>query len=147
MNSAATAMMPSRVAPGGQQIIGPSPDADGDELPDEWESGYFDVAQYGAEDDPDSDGASNLDEWAAGTSPVDGTDRLRLTIKSVSPARFGFNGKQGRGYVLERWSGEPGADWEEAASQGPLASDQVVEMTDETAPPLRAFYRLRVELP
>ena len=144
---AATAMMPSNVAPGGQQIVGPSPDADGDQLPDEWESGYFDVAQYGAEDDPDGDGWSNLDEWAASTSPIDRADSLRLTILTVSPARLGFNGKQGRGYVLERWSGLPEVEWVEIGNQAPLASDQAVEMADATAPPSRAFYRLRVEAP
>lgn len=50
-----------------------APDADGDGMPDAWETGYgfnpYDAAD--AADDTDTDGFSNLDEYRTGTDPLD----------------------------------------------------------------------------
>ncbi len=57
------------------------PEADADNLPDEWEIQYFggtDVANGGEDEDFDGDGVSNYDEWVAGTDPSDATDLLEL---------------------------------------------------------------------
>ena len=48
-------------------------DADGDDLPDNWEVQNFgSIESYGAEDDPDKDGLSNADEFYRTTDPMNG---------------------------------------------------------------------------
>ncbi|MFH0907483.1 MAG: right-handed parallel beta-helix repeat-containing protein [bacterium] len=54
-------------------------DADGDGLPDAWETLYFGGATgANAAEDNDLDGFGNLEEYLAGTDPTDGNSRLRL---------------------------------------------------------------------
>ena len=55
-------------------------DTDGDGLPDDWETTYFDNLGSGASGDPDSDGLTNLQEYTEGTNPtVADTDGDGLT--------------------------------------------------------------------
>jgi len=59
-------------------------DADGDGMPDEWETEHFggtDVPGGGAAEDWDDDGLCNLDEWVAGTNPAD--DSSVLAVSSI----------------------------------------------------------------
>ncbi|MCI0636593.1 MAG: hypothetical protein L0206_22135, partial [Actinobacteria bacterium] len=50
----------------------PVADADGDGLPDTWESTHFgNTTSQNGTGDPDSDGATNLEEFQAGTDPMD----------------------------------------------------------------------------
>jgi hypothetical protein len=52
-------------------VDGPLPDADGDGLPDWWETKYhLDLNHAGGLDDPDHDGVNNLAEYRAGTNPT-----------------------------------------------------------------------------
>lgn len=48
----------------------PSADADGDGLPDAWETTHFNGLTQGPGDDPDRDGADNLAEYQAGSDPM-----------------------------------------------------------------------------
>lgn len=57
-------------------------DADGDGMPDEWETEHFggtDVPGGGAEEDWDGDGLRNRDEWVAGTDPTDASSVLAFS--------------------------------------------------------------------
>jgi len=57
-------------------------DADGDGMPDEWETEHFggtDVPGGGAAEDWDDDGLCNLDEWVAGTNPADDSSVLAIS--------------------------------------------------------------------
>jgi len=46
-----------------------SPDADADDLPDDWERHWFGGVETGSTDDPDGDGIINLAEYAYGWNP------------------------------------------------------------------------------
>ncbi|MDW7979279.1 MAG: BNR-4 repeat-containing protein [Verrucomicrobiales bacterium] len=48
-----------------------NPDADGDDLPDEWELNWFGSLSWSSADDPDRDGATNFEEYLAGSNPAD----------------------------------------------------------------------------
>jgi hypothetical protein len=61
----------SSVARGADEFVFIAADADGDGLPDTWETTYFtNITAYGAADDPDADGYSNLQEYEAGSNPA-----------------------------------------------------------------------------
>ncbi|MEZ0389849.1 MAG: FG-GAP repeat protein, partial [Verrucomicrobium sp.] len=54
------------------EILGASPDADGDSLPDWWESSHnLDVYTADADNDPDGDALTNLQEFQQGSDPND----------------------------------------------------------------------------
>lgn len=80
-------------------------DADGDDLPDWWESAHLGGPANGEPAaDPDRDGADNRAEWLAGSSPTNAASCLRLG----AVASLGTNGvavrwqsAQGRSYRLE----------------------------------------------
>jgi len=62
-------------------------DADGDGMPDDWETDHFDgtdVPGGGAAEDWDKDGSCNLDEWVAGTDPTDASSVLAVSSINAS---------------------------------------------------------------
>lgn len=134
----------------------PVSDADGNGLPDAWETLYLGDAGQEAGLDPDQDGRWTGEEFTAGTDPGDGGDVFHLNItadqhqSTVSflarqAAGVGFEGLV-RYYTIE-WSTDPGAEtWNELEGYTEiLAEDQNVTYTaSETAEPV--FYRGRVWL-
>ena len=98
--------------------------------------------------DPDRDGMTNIREYTTGTDPNNGSDflTLRSLVKTGSTLSAECEGKAGRIYTLQRNTSLDGP-WTPLTSQGPLPSDGTVFLTDESAPPGGAFYRVEVSLP
>ena len=74
---AGTPPMPDRDGDGVADVVDAFPDnslynldADGDGLPDEWESQYYYSGGFSADGDFDNDGRSNLQEFLEGTNPI-----------------------------------------------------------------------------
>ena len=92
-------------------------DADGDGLPNSWETGFglspfMDTGNDGASGDPDGDGVTNLQEFNAGTDPTNGAS---LPPNSWATSASG------------KW--ETGANW---VLTIPPGSNQVVFVTNTT---------------
>jgi len=78
-------------------------DADGDGMPDLWETQYFGNTTATAAADADSDGASNLSEYLAGTDPTNAASSLSLFCfhDATDDASIAFNSRAGQPYILE----------------------------------------------
>ncbi|MDE0595317.1 MAG: hypothetical protein OSB65_08725 [Roseibacillus sp.] len=98
--------------------------------------------------DPDQDGVTNINEYTAGTDPNSSTDFLKLSTVTKTGSTFSAEcaGKAGRIYILQRNTDLEDA-WADLTSQGPLASDGPVSLTDTSAPAGSAFYRVQVSMP
>ena len=118
-----------------------------------WRQTYFDTtANSGdaADDfDYDHDGFTNAQEYAAGTNPTVPGDYFKAENATHSGATFSVTtaGKVDRTYVLERSTTLGAASWTTIDTQGPLASDGPVTLTDTATPNDAAFYRIRVTGP
>ena len=98
--------------------------------------------------DPDQDGVTNINEYTAGTDPNSSTDFLKMSTVTKSGSTFSADcpGKAGRIYTLQRNTNLEG-EWTPLNSQGPLASDGTVSLTDDSAPADTSFYRIEVSMP
>jgi hypothetical protein len=98
--------------------------------------------------DPDGDGVTNINEYTAGTDPNSSTDFLKMSTVTKTGSTFSAEcaGKAGRIYILQR-NTELEDAWADLTSQGPLAADGTVSLTDTSAPAGSAFYRVQVSMP
>jgi hypothetical protein len=62
-----------------------NPDADGDGLPDWWESQYFGSTSANPNDDPDGDGFKNWQEYIADTNPTNNLSYLHISGVTFLP--------------------------------------------------------------
>lgn len=78
-------------------------DADDDQLPDDWENEFTPPGAAGlgnaAEDDYDGDGIPDRDEFKVGTSPLDPTDTLTLSI--INTESIQWSAKRGVSYDVQ----------------------------------------------
>jgi uncharacterized repeat protein (TIGR03803 family) len=98
--------------------------------------------------DPDKDGVTNINEYTAGTDPNNSIDFLKFTTAIKTGTTFSAEcaGKSGRIYVLQRDT-ELDGEWTSVSSQGPLAAEGTVLLTDDSAPADTSFYRIEVSMP
>jgi len=90
------------LATGGRLNLARTVDTDENELPDWWESDYFNLTNGASPAaDPDHDGATNLAEWRAGTNPTNRESVLKLTtIKGSNSLSVSWPSAEGRFYRL-----------------------------------------------
>lgn len=130
-------------------------DADGDGMPDLWETplGIDSGKADDADADDDGDGSPNLEEYLAGTSPVDAEDCPRLCIERGAEGNLVvliWPGRPGRTYRLEAADSmaallghSPSALWVmESGSNGPMRSEDAL-----AAEGRMKFYRLIISPP
>ncbi len=127
-------------------------DSDNDGMPDGWEATNGLNPLYAADGnlDSDGDGQSNAAEYVAGTGIAAASDYFKVTeTQKISEGAFmvSVNGVAGRIYRLQRRADLLNGNWENVTSQGPLAGNGVVRLTDPSPPAEKGFYRVSVNLP
>jgi hypothetical protein len=95
-------------------------DADGDGLPDDWESDHEldpndSTGDDGAGGDPDHDASTNREEYDAGTDPQSPDSVLRLSVVGLNSEgdtlTLGFEAVAGRSYTLQTFPLLSGQGW------------------------------------
>ena len=147
------------LAPGSVQrldIGAPSPDSDGDGLPDVWEQTWLGGLGQNGSQDFDGDGHSNLAEYLAGTNPANPNDNLRLVI--TAPAQrpqvtllaraatgVGYEGRI-RYYTLQSSTNLHAGDWATVPNYTNLlgANQTITYLIPTNLVPI--FFRARVTL-
>ena len=122
----------------------PNPDADGDSMPDEWETshGLNPGSSADAALDADGDGMTNLQEYLAGTDPQDAASRFVVALtRDGGVPTVRFVAQAGRGYTVQ-FSDNLGT-WAKLADVAPPAVTGEVAVGDPAAvgQPQR-FYRV-----
>ena len=121
-------------------------DTDNDGLPDSWEAA-FGLATNNAADasrDLDGDGQTNLQEYNAGTNPVDGTSRLRLTVsREQGLLLLRFNAVSNKTYTVQARADFTSGTWLNLLHWVARANSSVVTLTNPFPPQASfQFYRL-----
>jgi Tol biopolymer transport system component len=121
-----------------------SPDADGDQLDDDWEMAYFNTLNRDGLGDFDHDGQTDADEFRAGTDPTNAGSVLSTMIVANLGAQtvtVSWNSVPGRTYEVQ--SKDSLADTWSTLRGAVLANSSTTSVTDATAPrPPRRFYRV-----
>ncbi|WP_372806084.1 lamin tail domain-containing protein [Pontiella sp.] len=103
-NDAANWTANASPSPGSTALDAGAVDADGDDMPDSWETAYFGstaAENGGADDDWDEDGASNYAEYVAGTDPTDAESVFEIKSLAVGDACvFTWSSATGKTYSL-----------------------------------------------
>ena len=117
------------------------PDADGDGLPDAWESAH---GLSDALADADGDGLSNLAEYRSGTSPTNAASLLKLytLAQANGQAMVSFQAASNQTYTVE-WCAQPaGGAWLKLADVLARPNDRTESVTDSNAGVSVRFYRV-----
>jgi hypothetical protein len=124
-------------------------DADGDGIPDDWESLYSaNPTNLNANVDTDGDGMKNWEEYVAGTNPTNALSYLKVeSIETTSAGNLAvqlqFNAVSNRTYSVVWSPAAASGPWTAVADVGASGTNRVVQVTDQRpadAPP--RFYRL-----
>lgn len=128
--------------------VTPTPDSDGDSLPDAWELSYADdLTTLTATGDRDADGLRDAQEYQADTSPLDPQDGLRITGISVSADRarltLAWTTKPTRQYqVQHRDNLSPATEWIDTLAQFEPDAGASTTRTLDVPPGEAGFYRV-----
>ena len=125
----------------------PAFDADADGLPDAWELQYFpSISDPRATPnaDPDGDGFTNLQEYVAGSSPTDGTSKLKIDAVMVvgSQPAIQFNAVAGKTYTVLYRDDLSNGTWLKLQNVPAQVSDGLVTIPDSTFGGTTRFYRV-----
>ncbi len=136
------------LSPGTVDFTVPDPDADGDGMPDTWETANFgatDAVDGGANDDWDNDGASNYNEWRAGTDPTSAESVLAFISQEVASGHvLSWSSVEDKTYSIWR-STDLIVGFDESVLTGILATPPMNTQVLSTETAERVFYRLTVE--
>ena len=118
------------------------PDADGDGIPDSWESLYFgNPTNALGTADADGDGMINTDEFIAGTDPTNALSVLRLVRDATNSELLRFVAQTNKGYTVQYQTNLTSGTWRSVTNVG--SSTQVRTLTvPADAPEPRKFYRV-----
>jgi hypothetical protein len=123
-------------------------DADGDHIPDIWETanGFNSGSAADALQDADGDGFNNLQEYIAGTNPRNAASYLRVENLGTSTGRFslGFTAVSNKTYSVQ-WRDTLGIDEWRKVSDVLIQSTNAnvgVTVTDSNAPANTRYYRI-----
>jgi hypothetical protein len=111
-------------------------DADGDGLPDAWETLYG-LNPNDPRDtvlDTDGDGMTNLQEYRAGTSPVDKRSVFSLNIDAVGPLRLQFVAQSNRFYAIQFATNSVAPAWQLFSNFPPSAQMRTVTVNGVSSP-------------
>lgn len=122
-------------------------DADGDGMPDEWETthGLNPNSNSDAIADADADGLTNLQEFLSGTDPRDVRSALKLEASSVSGGGvvLRFTAMAGRSYTVQSRTDLSSGSWSGLADVDRQTTTRVFEINDAMpAGGSFRFYRL-----
>ena len=119
-------------------------DADGDGMPDDWESahslGFEDPSD--ADLDSDGDGKSNREEYVSRTDPRDADSYLRMeeaTVDGVGAIRVRFGAVSNRTYTVEYTEQLSAPVWQKLRDVVARPFDHVAEVTDTNGVPQRVY--------
>jgi hypothetical protein len=73
--------------------------------------------------------------------------KVLATQKTGNSFTVTANGKAGKTYTLQRKTDLASGAWQDLTTQGPLATDGAISLTDPAAPATNAFYRIQTAAP
>lgn len=122
-------------------------DANGDGLPDAWQTQFFGSStspQAVPEADPDGDGFSNLQEYLAGTDPTNPNSYLKVDSIQVNQTQvlIEFKAMAGKSYSI-LYNSDLGSHWTKLMDVPAQITNRIVNVSDASnVSGVRRFYRL-----
>jgi hypothetical protein len=111
------------------------PDADGDGLPDWWETAFFGgVGVVNGNNDSDGDGFSDRQEYMAGTSPINPADLFRISdiTRNGESVVIRLETRPGKRYRVEFAGDIASGDWQ-TLTNNVTGTGAPVELADPAA--------------
>jgi hypothetical protein len=118
-------------------------DADGDGLPDNWETNYFGATGANPNEDSDRDGMTNWQEYIAGTDPTDPSSYLRVERLAGAPGgtTLEFNAVSNHTYTILFNNALGDLSWSKLADVEARPTNRLATVADPASTTNR-FYRL-----